>query len=33
MEVNDKIGFIYYLTSYRVAKGHSQYKNKIRSIS
>lgn len=32
MEVNDKIGFVYYLSSYKLRKSHNEYKNKIESI-
>jgi len=28
-DVNDKIGFVYYFTSCKLAKGHNEYKNKI----
>lgn len=31
-DVKDKIGFVYYFNTYKLTKGHNEYKNKIGSI-
>lgn len=31
-DVNDKIGFAYYFTRYKLTRSHNEYKNKICSL-